>query len=194
LHTPAKVLICIRNPDTLAQIKSLLAGHGYNETLACSTASQALRIADTMDIDIAILGWSFIDGNALFLAHDLQQKWSCSVLILVPEAQESYARQHTSGNEDMICLTKPVRGSLLLQTLEMMNRYRSRVTALQQDVVKLQKDLERRSIAEKAKVLLMKKENMTEAQAWKYLQKTSMNQGKPLAEVAKEIIDSLRGE
>jgi response regulator NasT len=53
--------------------------------------------------------------------------------------------------------------------------------------------LERRAFAEKAKYALMAAKGMSEDDAWRHLQKTSMDTGRPMVEISKEIL-ALYGE
>ena len=63
-----------------------------------------------------------------------------------------------------------------------------RKVILQQKLGLLEEKLEERKIVEKAKGILMKKENLTEEEAYKKMQKESMKKRKKLKEIAEAVI------
>jgi response regulator NasT len=60
---------------------------------------------------------------------------------------------------------------------------------MQAETKKLREGLARRGLAEKAKVALMRSLGLPEAEAWRQMQKQSMDTGKPLEQVARHILD-----
>jgi len=63
-----------------------------------------------------------------------------------------------------------------------------RKVILQEKLGFLEEKLEERKIVEKAKGILMKKENLTEEEAYKKMQKEAMKKRKKLKEIAEAVI------
>ena len=83
-----------------------------------------------------------------------------------------------------MALTLPVRTHELISTLRMMEQ--SLLKKLQkQTPVRTGKD---RKDIDDAKALLMERNHMTEEEAYRYLQKTSMDTGRTMAETAQMVL------
>ena len=92
------------------------------------------------------------------------------------------------------CLPRPVTVELLLSAVQTAARFRQRIRGMDREVRRYKDTLERRAWAEKAKHVLMEEQGMTEDAAWRYLQKTSMDTGRPMIELSKEILSRNGGE
>jgi len=88
----------------------------------------------------------------------------------------------------MAYLSKPFRESDLSPGIELAVTQFLKTSKLTEHVSRLKAQLETRKLIEKAKGLLMADEGLTEAQAYRKLQKTSMQKNKSLKEVAEAVI------
>jgi response regulator NasT len=185
------VLIVIRRPELVAQIRSVLQPRGYFIVDSCASGMQALRTAYSHPVDIAITGFILSDMSGLEFAADLQEKTDASVLVITPQDQVSYVKEE-SQNRDVVPLPRPVTSQALLNTLELMEHYRNRLLSARETANKLRNDLDRRALADQAKVTLMSHTAMSEAEAWRWLQKRSMDTGKSLRDVSIEVINQYK--
>ena len=190
---PCNVLIVVRNPELSEQIRALLLHRGYLVPGSCTSGMQALHSADSHPVDIAIVGFSLVDMSGLEFAADLLEKKDCSVLLLTPPEQMGYVREQT-GEMDIVALPRPTTAQAMLSALELMLHYRSRLRKAGDEACKLKADLDRRALAEKAKVALMHERGMSEAEAWRYLQKRAMDTGRTLKDVATQVLDLYRNK
>ena len=85
-------------------------------------------------------------------------------------------------------LVKPFRETDLAPVIELALARFAEFRALQDEVGNLTEALETRKKVEKAKGILMDTQGMTEADAFRKIQKMSMNTRKPMKEVAEAII------
>ncbi len=187
MDTSCSILLALRQRESIEQIKNILTPRGYSLIDSCTSGMQALRVAGLSHIDIAIVGFTLSDMPGLTFANDLLSQQACSVLMLTPPEQINYVRNNAGAN-DIVCLPRPVTPQSLLTSIDLILQYRDRIQCITQETQKLKTDLKRRAIAEKAKTLLMHKLNMTESDAWRYLQKQSMDSGRPLQDVAETVI------
>jgi response regulator NasT len=170
------------------QMSGILASLGYQITDTCTTGMQALRSAGSRPCDIAIAGFSLPDMTGLAFAENLLDICGASVLLIVPPEQMSYARQSV-GNLDVSCLARPVTAAGLATSIDMILQFRERYRRMQNETKKLTEALDRRNLADKAKAALMKGLGLAEAEAWRRMQKQSMDTGKPMEHVARHILD-----
>ena len=172
----------------MEQMSGILAARGYQITDTCTTGMQALRAVGNRPCDIAVVGFNLPDMTGLAFAEDLQDICNASVLLIVPPDQMSFARQSV-GDLDVSCLAGPVTAAGLVTSLDMILQFRERYRRMQNETKKLKAGLERRNLADKAKAALMKGLGLTEADAWRQMQKQSMDTGKPLEHVARHVLD-----
>jgi response regulator NasT len=188
---PCNVLIVVRKPELSEQIRAILVSRGYAVSDACSSGMQALRSADSHPVDVAIVGFSLVDMSGLEFASDLLEKKECSVMLLTPPEQMAYVKDQ-AGELDIVALPRPATAQAMLSTLELMQHYRSRLRRASDEATKLKADLDRRALAEKAKVALMNKKGMSEADAWRYLQKRAMDTGRTLKDVSEQVLEQMK--
>lgn len=187
------ILLAFRHQETIDQIKNILSPRGYLIVDTCTSGMQALRIAGLSHIDVAIVGFTLSDMPGLTFANDLLSLHSCSVLMITSPEQMNYVK-NSAGPNDIVCLPRPVTSQVLLTSIDLILQYRERIQCITRETQKLKSDLERRSMADKAKTLLMNKLNMGESEAWRHIQKQSMDTGIPLQEVAETIINEYRSK
>lgn len=85
-------------------------------------------------------------------------------------------------------LLKPLQDWHVQPVLETAMANFERAMKLEKELRELRKELEDRKVVERAKGLLMEKKRMPERDAYKYLQKISMDKCVPLSKVAREVI------
>ncbi len=185
---PCNVLIAVRKPELAEQIRAILTSRGYTVTDTCMSGMQGLRSAASRPVDVAVAGYTLSDMSGLEFAGDVIEKCDCSVLLLTPPEQMAYVKEQTGGM-DIVPLQRPATAQSLLSALELIEHYRGRLRKVSDEAHKLKADLERRALAEKAKVLLMRKLAMTEAEAWRYLQKRAMDSGRTLMDIANQVLE-----
>ena len=190
---PCNVLIVNRRPELVEQLIAVLQPRGYVIQDACASGMQGLRSASARPVDIAIVGFTLSDMSGLEFAADLLDKCDCSVLMITPQDQVSYVKEQSQGM-DVVPLPRPVTAQGLLSTLELMQHYRTRIRRVSDESQKLRSDLDRRALADRAKVALMQHTELTEAEAWRFLQKRSMDTGTSLRDVANQVLDQYKDE
>jgi AmiR/NasT family two-component response regulator len=182
------ILIVMKQQETSDQISSILNSRGYNVTDTCISGMQGLRSAGNHPSDIVIVGFSLTDMTGLEFADDLLASVNSSVLMIVPPEQMSYAKQNI-GNLDIALIAKPISPQSLITSVDLTIQFRDRLQRMQNETQKLKLDLERRALAEKAKTALMTSLGLSESEAWKQIQKQSMESRKPLEQIARHILD-----
>ena len=92
--------------------------------------------------------------------------------------------------DDLMCLAMPLKVHELVQTMEMMSYSIARKKKKQRAVPK-ERNEEEKKLIERAKGLLMERNNMTEEEAHRYIQKRSMDNGTGLVETAQMVLSLL---
>ncbi|MBQ3786833.1 MAG: ANTAR domain-containing protein, partial [Lachnospiraceae bacterium] len=91
-------------------------------------------------------------------------------------------------DNDLVCLPMPARASDLVQTVAMMQKAVEVRIKKRKNRPKMRSKEDMEALAE-AKKLLMRRNNMTEPEAHRYIQKTAMDTGTSLVETAQMVLD-----
>jgi AmiR/NasT family two-component response regulator len=115
-----------------------------------------------------------------------QEKIAPVVLLTAYSQRELIDRAKEAGVVGY--LVKPFRETDLAPAIELAMARFSEFRALEEEVDNLAEALETRKKVERAKGILMDQQGMTETEAFRKIQKMSMNTRRPMKEVAEAII------
>jgi response regulator NasT len=90
---------------------------------------------------------------------------------------------------DITLFTKPVNISALLSTIEIVLQNRRRIGRMEREMAALKEGLENRKLVERAKGILMKRKSISEAEAYRRIQKMSMDSRVAMKDIAEKIIE-----
>jgi response regulator NasT len=91
----------------------------------------------------------------------------------------------------MAYLTKPFKPGDLLPAIQIAIVRNEELAALEQEISDLSERLETRKLMDRAKGLLMSKMKLSEPDAFRWIQKASMDRRLSMSQVAKAVIDQL---
>ncbi len=183
----AEVIIAMPTGEASSRIRSLLNSHGFYVIDVCSAGSEIIRKVRMLKPSIVIVNFELPDTTGFEVAKIIMEDKLCTVVLLTNEMQKQYI-ESVIDNIDLICLNKPLNKTLLIHTLEMVMRSRRKISELEQELNDLRKNVESRKCIDKAKSLLMKEVGLSEPDAYRKIQKQSMDSGVPMKDVAKTII------
>ena len=174
------ILIAMPRTDDSLRLDSLMKKNGLMvETAICNSGSEILRIAHDRDFGIVICTKNLKDMAYLELADYLPS--SFYMIVLTKDASAE------TFSDRMIKLLLPLRSSELISTIEMISAGFLRHKRKKEKPYKA-KTKEENQIIERAKQLLMERNGMTEQEAFRYIQKTSMDTGRKSVETAEMIL------
>lgn len=177
------IIVAFPKQDTARSIKKILMQNGYHVDSVCTTGSQALQSANELGGGIIVCGCRFVDMMYTELHEYLPPQFE---LLLV--ASPANCSERALAN--IVCLSTPLKVHELIQTVEMMESTFIRRKRKQKEKPKVRSEEEKSLIVE-AKALLMERNNMTEDEAHRYIQKRSMDNGTGLTETAQMILSLL---
>lgn len=161
-------------------IKNALIRSGYDVQAVVTTGAQAISLANELDEGIVICGYKFSDMQYLELYNYLPRTFQ---MLLVA----SKTRLEECMYSEIICLSVPMKTRDLLDTLEMMTFNYRRKKKKEKDTSK-KRTKEQKEVILKAKVILMERNHLSEEEAHRYIQKTSMDSGTNMVETAEMIL------
>lgn len=170
------IIVAFPKQDTARNIKKILMQNGHHVDAVCTTGAQALQNANELDGGVMVCGYRFADMMYTELHEYLPPQFE---MLLVASPGNCGERDV----ENLVCLSTPLKINELLQTVEMMEYMITRRRKKARQKPKERSEEEMNLISE-AKALLMERNNLTEEEAHRYMQKRSMDNGTGLTETA----------
>jgi len=183
----ASIIIADGKASSRRSLKELLTRSGYLIQAEAQNAPDLLRKARTMFPDIVIMDSGLEGGGIQEIADIITGDELSNVLVLV---EGSHWRQL----DNIPHIVKPYSEETLLSVIEVSLLYQNRFNSMRQEVDKLRDSLSTRKGIEKAKGILMKKLGIEEAEAYRSMQKESMNRGVSMKDLARAIIAANENE
>jgi response regulator NasT len=183
----ATVVIADGKASSRRALKELLTRSGYLIQAEAQNAPDLLRKARTIFPDIVIMDSSLEGGGIQEIADIITGDELSNVLVLVDGS-------HWRQMENIPHIVKPYSEETLLSVIEVCLLYQNRFNSMRQEVVKLRESLTVRKGVEKAKGILMKRLGVEEAEAYRTMQKESMNRGISMKDLARAIIAANENE
>ena len=178
------IVVVFPRSEDAKSIRNLLSRSGFHVNAVCTSGSQALAAADQLGAGIIVSGYRFPDMIYSELYENLPPSFEMLLIASARVVEEGVC-------DGVVSVTMPLKANDLVNSLEMIvgqierRRKRRRMMPTQRS------EKDRKVIAE-AKALLMERNHMTEEEAHRYIQKTSMDSGTNMVETAEIIFALLR--
>jgi response regulator NasT len=168
-------------------LREMLTNLGYLVIGEVGDGRSAVNLARELKPDVVIMDIKMPDMDGIDAAKVLTEERISPVLLLTAYSQqELIERAKDAGVVGYI--VKPFRESDLAPAIEVAVARFAEFRALEKEVGDLKLALETRKSVDRAKGILMDTQGLTEAEAFRKIQKMSMNTRKPMKEVAEAII------
>ena len=178
----ANIIVAFSKINDAKNIKNVLVRSGFPVAAICSTGSQAINYAESLDHGVVVCGGRFPDMMAAELKNRLPGGFD-----MLTVASAAY---QNNGRDDIVYVNMPLKVHDLVNTLSMMCQAQERRRKKLKEIARVRSEKERNLITN-AKRILMERNNMTEAEAHRYIQKCSMDSGTNMVETAQMIISIL---
>ncbi len=145
-----------------------------------------LRIVRSVQPQVVLMELS-LPGNVMETAAIIDQEAVAAVLLLEKQTKEPKAAL-APGDSPIMLLSLPVNDQVLTSVVDVLYREFQRRKKMQSELHTIKERLQGRVIIEQAKGLIMKKFNLDEQQAYRLLQKKSMEMRTPLEKLAHAVV------
>lgn len=176
----AAIIVAFPKLEDAKKLSKLIIKNGYDVNLACDSGAKAVNAANHLDGGIVICGYKFTDMHYSEINNYLPG--SFQMLLLASPAKLA------DCDGGIMCLAMPFKVQDLMDTLETMMVQYNRWHKKQKNKPKKRTENDKKIITA-AKELLMERNNMTESEAHRYIQKISMDSATNMAETAQMIIE-----
>lgn len=181
--------IIIADDESLIRmdLREMLTNLGYLVVGDVGDGRSAVNLAKELRPDIVIMDIKMPDMDGIEAARILTEERIAPVLLLSAYSQQELVAQAREAGVAGY-LVKPFRENDLTPAIEVALSRFTEFRTLEREVGDLRETLETRKIVERAKGILMDSQSLNEAEAFRRIQKMSMNNRKSMRTVAEAII------
>jgi response regulator NasT len=168
-------------------LKAMLKELGFEDVLECGDGKSAVEMAMASFPDMAILDVAMPEMDGITAAKEIKKKLKIPILLLT-NCFDAQTAKRAAESGIAAFLTKPLREQDLIPAIEIALAHTEQVEDLKEKIDDLKETIENRKVIEKAKGMLMEKQRMGEADAYRTMQKMAMDKRKSLRQVADGIL------
>ena len=171
-------------------IVETLRDHGFEVIAEAADGEKAVALAEELRPDLVVMDvkMPLIDG--ISAAEILTKKKIAPVVLLTAFSQRELVERASEAGA-LAYVVKPFTPSDLIPAIDIaLGRY-AQIQALEDEVADMSERLETRKILDRAKGILNNTMGLTEPEAFRWIQKASMDRRLTMKEVAQTVIDQL---
>ncbi len=185
---PQRALICEDEGVTVMQIRKALMRAGYDVVGEAVEGRKAIDMAQALKPDLILMDINMpgpIDGIAA--TREILKHTPIPIIMLTAYSDDAYVDNALDAGA-CAYLVKPITSEQLLPAIKLaMYRFEALQDAIR-EATDMKDALETRKIIEKAKGILMQRRQISEADAFRQLQKMSRDRCQTMKITAQEII------
>jgi response regulator NasT len=175
------IIVAFSKRENAANIRNILMRSGMDVSAVCLTGAAVLQNADTWNEGIVICGYRMQDMQYTRLRELLPEQFE---MLLAAPPDRWVGTELPDG---VVGLPMPIKVHDLVSSVEMM------IEAMERRRRKRRRKEKERSagdkaVVDRAKAVLMERNNMSEEDAHRYLQKCSMESGTNMVETAQMVL------
>lgn len=174
------IIIAMPNPDNARKIGEILRGHGFDVDAYCKLGSEVLQNANQYDGGVVLCTPKLKDMGYVEMLEYLPNYYEMLLLTKDVDVFDPY--------EHLVKLANPFRTIDLINTVDMMLERLYPRPKRKKPLAARSRTGEEQKMIDDAKKLLMMRNEMTEPEAFRYIQKNSMDSGRTLVESAQMVL------
>ena len=186
---PLRVVVAEDEALIRMDLVEMLEEDGYAVVGQAGDGETAVRLATELRPDLVILDVKMPVLDGLSAAEQVVAARIAPVVILTAFSQRDLVERAREAGV-MAYLVKPFQKKDLVPAIELAVSRFAEVVALEREVGDLSGRLEARKLVDRAKAVLQADRGMTEAEAFRHLQRRSMDERRSMRSVAQELLEA----
>ncbi|GAA4370795.1 ANTAR domain-containing response regulator [Paeniglutamicibacter cryotolerans] len=190
---PVPRRVVVAEDETLIRldIVEILRGEGYDVVGEADNGEKALALARELKPDLVLMDVKMPVMDGITAAETITKERIAPVVLLTAFSQKELVDRAREAGA-MAYVVKPFTPADLVPAIEIAMSRHDQLVALEKEVGDLQEQFATRKLVERAKSLLTTKMGLTEPEAFRWIQKTSMDRRLSMREVAETVIDQVK--
>jgi len=184
----ARVVIAEDEAIIRLDLQETLEEEGYEVVGSTGRGDEAVAMVRDLKPDLAILDIKMPGMDGISAAKEIAGGRWAAVLILTAFSQRDLVEQARDAGA-IGYLVKPFQKSDLVPAIEVAIGRFAELRALEQEVHSLEEQLTTRRIVERARGLLMDTHQLSESDAFTFIQQSAMRQRAKMRVVAEQVLD-----
>ena len=187
---PRRVLVAEDEALIRLDLAEMLREEGYDVVGEAGDGQEAVDMAEELRPDLVIMDVKMPRRDGIDAASEIASKRIAPIVVLTAFSQRDLVERARDAGA-MAYLVKPFNVTDLIPAIEVAVSRFGEITALETEVANLSDRLETRKLVERAKGLLQSKHQMTESEAFKWIQRAAMDRRTTMRRVAEVVLESL---
>jgi len=184
----ARIVIAEDEAIIRMDLKEMLEEEGYEVVGEAADGDDAMRLAEELKPDLVILDIVMPKTDGLTAAEHIVEQELAAVLVLTAFSHRDKVARATRAGV-MAYLVKPFDKGDLVPAIEVAVQRWNEARILANESKNLTERLETRKLVERAKGVLRDRHGLSEEDAFRLIQRISMERGMPMAKVAERLLD-----
>ena len=182
-----KAVLYIRDEKLMGSLKKRLSIRGFAEIIAPGSLGELYADVLENPAEVAVIEYTASDPGVDLTVKKLWDKFGLPV-IMIAESSDLETVQTWGESAVSTILAKPVREEELVAAVVLSIAAARRVEKLKEEVATLKESIESRKIIEKAKGRLMERDKLSEAEAFRRMQRLAMDRRISMRQLAEAIL------
>ncbi|MDR2454589.1 MAG: response regulator [Bifidobacteriaceae bacterium] len=181
--------VVVAEDDALIRLDAveILREAGFEVVGEAANGEEAVKLAQDLRPDVVVMDIKMPQMDGLTAADKITKDRLAPVVMLTAFSQRELVERAKEAGA-MAFVVKPFSASDLLPAIELAIARHDEIVGLEDEVAEMEERLETRKRVERAKGLLIKNMELSEPEAFRWIQKTSMNRRLTMREVADAVI------
>jgi two-component system, response regulator PdtaR len=185
---PLRVLVAEDESLIRLDLVEMLREEGYDVCGEAADGQAAVDLAAALRPDVVVMDVKMPVLDGLSAAEQLVTARVAPVVILTAFSQRDLVERAREAGA-MAYLVKPFQKKDLLPAIEMAVSRFTQLVALEREVADLHGRLEARKTIDRAKGVLQSEHGLSEPEAFRWIQRTSMDGRRSMRAVAQDVLD-----
>jgi AmiR/NasT family two-component response regulator len=195
ISTPTKRRVIVAEDESLIRIDIVetLRDNGFDVVGEAGDGETAVALAKELRPDLIVMDVKMPKLDGISAAEQINKEHIAPVVLLTAFSQKELVERASEAGA-LAYVVKPFTPNDLIPAVEIALSRWAQIVALESEVSDLAERFETRKIVDIAKGILNEKMGLSEPEAFRWIQKASMDRRLTMKDVAVTIIDQLGGE
>lgn len=171
-------------------VVEMLSSEGYDVVGEAADGRRAVELTREHEPDLVLMDVKMPVLDGISAAEEIAAERIAPVVLLTAFSQKELVERAREAGA-MAYVVKPYTAAELIPAIEIAVSRFDEIVALEDEVTEMKDQFETRKLVERAKSLLISRMGLTEPEAFRWIQKTSMDRRLSMREVADAILNQV---